>query len=43
VPVAIFCPVFVSQKIHIKQSPNAAKLFGDFFGPEDIQWAKEVP
>ena len=19
------------------------KLFGDFFGPEDIQWAKEVP
>ena len=19
------------------------KLFGDFFGPEDIQWAKEIP
>jgi hypothetical protein len=43
VPVAVFCLVFVSQKINIKRSPNAAKLFGDFFGPEDIQWAKEVP
>ena len=43
VPVAIFCLFFTSQKINIKQSPNAAKLFGDFFGPEDIQWAREAP
>jgi hypothetical protein len=43
VPVVVFCPVFVSQKINIKRSPNAAKLFRDFFGPEDIQLAKEVP
>jgi len=34
---------FTSQEINTKQSPNAAKLFVDFFGPEDIQWAKEVP
>uniref|UniRef100_R7W210 Peptide transporter PTR1 n=1 Tax=Aegilops tauschii TaxID=37682 RepID=R7W210_AEGTA len=31
------------NKINTKGSPNAAKLFEDFFGPQDIQWAKEVP
>src|SRR3989337_120082 len=34
---------FTSQEINTKRSPNAATLFVDFFGPEDIQWAKEVP
>ena len=29
-PVAIFCPVFVLQKINTKRSPSATKLFGDF-------------
>ena len=43
VPAAIFCMFFTSQEINIKQSPNAVKFFVDFFGPEDIQWAKEVP
>jgi hypothetical protein len=43
VPVAVFCLVFYLQKIHIKRSPNAAKLFGEFFGPEDIQRTEEVP
>ena len=33
---------FTSREINTKQRPNAAKLFVDFFGPEDIQWAKEV-
>src|SRR3990170_4685494 len=37
VPVAIFCPVFDLQKIHIKRSPNEAKLFVDFF------WARRPP
>jgi hypothetical protein len=31
VPFAVFCPIFDLQKIHIKQSPNEAKLFVDFF------------
>src|SRR3990170_4140766 len=34
---------FTSQEINTKRSPNAAKLFVDFFGPEDIQWAGEAP
>ena len=34
---------FTSHEINTKRSPNATKLYGDFFGPEDIQWAKEVP
>ena len=34
---------FTSQVINIKWSPNAEKLFVDFFGPEDIQWAGEAP
>ena len=43
VQVVVFSMFFTSQKINIKRTPNAAKLFVDFFGPEDIQWAKEVP
>ena len=31
-PVHVCCMFFVSQKIHIKQSPNAIKTHGDFFG-----------
>jgi hypothetical protein len=41
VPVAVFCPVFVLQKIRIKRSPNAAKLFVDIFGPEDNRGSEE--
>ena len=41
--VALFCLFFTSQKINTERSPNAAKLFGDFFGAEDTRWAKEVP
>ena len=37
-----FCMFFTSQIINTKKSPNAAKLFVDFFGPEDNQWAEEV-
>jgi hypothetical protein len=29
--VAVFCLVFDLQKIHIKRSPNEAKLFVEFF------------
>ena len=43
VPVVVFCLFFTSQKINIKRSPNAVKLFVDFFGPEDIQWDGEAP
>ena len=43
VPVAVFCMFFTSQEINTKRSPNAAKLFVDFFGPQDIQWAGEAP
>ena len=32
VPVPICCMFFVSQKIHIKRSPNGIKTDGDFFG-----------
>ena len=38
-----FCLFLTSQEINIKQSPNAVKLFVDFFGPEDTYWAKQVP
>ena len=31
VPVPVCCMFFVSQKIHIKQSPNGRKTNGDFF------------
>ena len=33
---------FTSQEINIKWSTNVAKLLEVVFGPEDIQWAKEV-
>ena len=32
VPVPVCCIFFVSQKIHIKRSPNEIKSDGDFFG-----------
>ena len=32
VPVPVCCMFFVSQKIHIKRSPNGIKTDGDFFG-----------
>ena len=32
VPVPVCCMFFVSQNIHTKQSPNAIKTYGDFFG-----------
>src|SRR3990170_4359070 len=32
VPVPVCCMFFVSQKIHIKRSPNAIKTYRDFFG-----------
>ena len=31
VPVPVFCMFFVSQKIHIKRSPNGIKPDRDFF------------
>ena len=34
---------FTSQEINTEWSPNTAKLFVDFFGPEDIQWARNAP
>ena len=35
-----FCLYFTLQKINTKRSPNATKLFGDFFYLEDTQGAK---
>jgi hypothetical protein len=43
VPVVVFCLFFTSQNISTKWSPNAVKLVGDFFGPEDNLGAKEAP
>ena len=43
VPVAVFCLFFTSKEINIKWSPNTTKLFVDFYGPKDIQWAKAAP
>ena len=31
VPVLVFCMFFVSRKIHIKQSPNVIKIYGELF------------
>ena len=31
-PVPVCCMFFVSQKIHIKRSPNGIKTYGDFLG-----------
>ena len=39
----LFSTFFTSQKINIKRSPNATKLFVYFFGPEDNSGAKEAP
>ena len=52
--VAVFLLVFTSQNISTKRSPNAMKLFGDFFldirdpgsfrrGPKDGPVAHEAP
>ena len=41
--VVVFCLFLVLQNISTKRSPNATKLFGDFFGPEDNLGAKEAP
>ena len=42
-PVDVFCMFFTLQEINTKWSPNATILYGDFFGPEDTQWAKAAP
>ena len=36
-PVAVFCMFFTSQEINIKRSPNATKLYRDFF------WTRRNP
>ena len=41
-PVVVFYMFFTSQEINTKRSPDTTKLFVDFFGPEDIQWANKV-
>jgi hypothetical protein len=38
VPVAVFCLFLVFQKISTKRSPNATKLFDDFFSRHKIPW-----
>ena len=37
-----FLHVFTSHEINTKHSPNATRLYGDFFGLEDIKWAEEA-
>ena len=41
--VVVFCMFFTSQEINIIWSPNAKKLYGDFFGLEGTKWALAVP
>ena len=41
--VPIFCMVFVSQKIHIKWSPNAIKFHGELFWNICDFWELESP
>src|SRR3954468_6181203 len=41
VPVPICCMFFVSQKIHIKRSPNGIKTDGDFFWNICDFWEEE--
>ena len=41
VPIPICCMFFVSQKIHIKRSPNGIKTNGDFFWNISDFWEKE--
>ena len=38
-----FLLVFGFAEYQYERSPNATKLFGDFFGPEDIHWARAAP
>ena len=42
VPVPVCCMFFVSQKIHIKRSPNSIKTNGDFLGIYVI-FGKKIP
>ena len=41
VPVPVCCMFFVSQKIHIKRSPNGIKTDGDFFWNICDFWEEE--
>jgi hypothetical protein len=41
VPVPVCCMFFVSQKIHIKRSPNVIKIYGDLFWNICDFWEKE--
>ena len=41
-PVVVFYFFFTSQEINIKRSPNAAKVFVNYYGPEDTQWVGEA-
>ena len=45
-PVAVFCLFLVFQEISTKRSPNATKLFGDFFldkkDPGDLERRPEA-
>ena len=41
VPVPVCCMFFVSQKIHIKRSPNGIKTDGDFFWNIYDFWEEE--
>ena len=38
----LFSALFDLQKIHIKRSPNAAKLFVDFFGARRQPWVRRT-
>ena len=40
-PVPVCCMFFVSQKIHIKQSPNWIKTYGDFIWNICDFWEEE--
>ncbi len=42
VPVPVCCMIFVSQKIHIKQSPNGIKTDRDFFWNICDFWEEET-
>ena len=43
VPVPVCCMFFVSQKIHIKRSPNAIKFHGELFWNICDFWELESP
>ena len=40
-PVPVCCMFFVSQKIHINQSPNGIKIYGDLFWNICDFWEEE--